>query len=298
MNMFHLSLIRKLTSILILAILGNTASAQFNFPEVPEEVRGERPSQEEVQRARALLDEFKAGLSGADRDLLERHPSLIELKPPFFFNSAVVPGLLGMFEEKHRNNVARAQQGNVDVLFMGDSITDFWRNEAGPFAGKGVMDATWPDLNIANFGIAGDTTQGVLYRLANGEGEGFTPKAIMLMIGTNNTYANSGLEIAEAIGAIVQDMQTRWPDAEILLLGIFPRSTPDDPVREEIARINNTISRLDTREKVHYLDIGNAFLDENGFIPEDVMSDLLHPSTKGYELWAEAVKEPLAELLR
>lgn len=280
------------------AVMTTTAFAQFNLPEVPEEVRQEKPGPEDVGRARELFDEFKANLNAEDRDLLDRHPYLVEFRPPGFFNTAILPNLLPLFDEKHRNNVARAQEGNIDVLFMGDSITDFWRNENGAFAGKPVMDATWPDLEIANFGIAGDTTQGVLYRLENGEGEGFTPKAIMLMIGTNNAAMNNHMEIAEGIGAIVLDMQTRWPEAEILLLGIFPRGTPDDPVRDKIRRINDIIARLDSREHVHYLDIGDVFLDDNGFIPEDIMSDGLHPSTKGYERWAKAVKDPLARLLQ
>jgi len=279
-------------------LLAPAAYAQFNFPPVPDEVRSERPSPEEVQQARDIYSRLMDSLSGADRALLDEHPYFIEFRAPGFFNTAIMPNLLPIFEEKHRNNVARAAQGNVDVLFMGDSITDFWRNDSGPFAGKAVLDRTWPDLNIANFGIAGDTTQGVLYRLANGEGAGFTPRAIMLMIGTNNAAANNHMEIAEGIGAIVLDMETRWPEAEILLLGIFPRGAPDDPVRDELRRINEIISRLDTHEHVHYLDIGDVFLDANGVIAQDIMSDLLHPSTKGYELWAEAVKEPLAELLK
>ncbi len=286
-----------LGSFMLAACLASGANAQFNFPPVPEEVQQERPSADEVAQAAELYEEFISNLTGSDRDLLERHPYLIEFSPPGFFNTAIMPNLLPIFEEKHINNVARANQGNVDVLFMGDSITDFWRNESGAFAGKAVMDKYWPDLNIANFGIAGDTTQGVLYRLANGEGEGFTPKAIMLMIGTNNTAANNHMEIAAGIGAIVLDMETRWPDAEILLLGIFPRGAPDDPVRDEIRRINDIIARLDAHPNVHYLDIGDVFLDDNGVIAPEIMSDSLHPSAAGYELWAQAVAQPLAELL-
>ncbi len=285
------------TSLIAAALLSSAAYAQFNLPPVPEEVRSERPSSEEVQQARDIYTRLMSSLSGTDRALLNEHPYLIEFRAPGRFNTALMPNLLPIFEEKHRNNVTRAAQGNVDVLFMGDSITDFWRNDSGPFAGKAVMDRTWPELNIANFGIAGDTTQGVLYRLANGEGEGFTPKAIMLMIGTNNAAANNYMEIAEGIGAIVLDMETRWPEAEILLLGIFPRSTPDDPIRDELHRINEIIARLDAHERVHYLDIGEVFMDDEGVISRDIMSDLLHPSSDGYELWAEAVKEPLAALL-
>ena len=181
---------------------------------------------------------------------------------------------------------------------MGDSITDFWRNPDGLFAGKPVLDKYFGHLKVANFGIAGDTTQGVLYRLQHGEGQGFRPKAVMLMIGTNNTGRNTAAEIAEGIGAVVLELQKDFPEAKILLLAVFPRSTPNDPVRGTIAKINSIISRLHDGDRVHYLDIGSKFLDAGGNIPEDVMSDALHPSTKGYEIWAEAVKKPLADLMR
>ena len=152
-------------------------------------------------------------------------------------------------------------------------------------------------MKVANFGIAGDTTQGVLYRLQNGEGQGFTPKAIMLMIGTNNTRTNRAAEIAEGVGAVVLELQKDFPEARILLLGVFPRSTPDDPLRTQIAEINSIISKLGDNQRVFYKDIGSIFLDADGKIAPEIMSDGLHPTTKGYELWAEAVKQPLADLL-
>jgi lysophospholipase L1-like esterase len=119
----------------------------------------------------------------------------------------------------------------------------------------------------------------------------------MLMIGTNNTGSNSADEIAEGVGAVVAELHKDFPEAEILLLAIFPRGSANDPVREKINRINEKISRLDDGIKVHYLDIGQKFLDTSGNIPKDVMSDALHPSTKGYEIWADAVKEPLEKLM-
>jgi lysophospholipase L1-like esterase len=212
-------------------------------------------------------------------------------------NTAILPGLAPQFQAKHQANREVAKQGDAEVLFMGDSITDFWRNAEGPYAGKPVLDKHFGHWKVANFGIAGDTTQGVLYRLQNGEGQGFTPRAIMLMIGTNNTARNSAAEIAEGIGAVVLELQRDFPQAKILLLGVFPRGRPGDPVRATIADINRTIAKLDDGERVHYLDIGAKFLAADGTIPADVMSDLLHPSTKGYEIWAQAVKEPLTELM-
>jgi lysophospholipase L1-like esterase len=117
------------------------------------------------------------------------------------------------------------------------------------------------------------------------------------MIGTNNTARNTAAEIAEGIGAVVLELQRDFPQAKILLLGVFPRGRPNDPVRGTIAEINRTIAKLHDGDRVHYLDIGAQFLAADGSIPADVMSDLLHPGPKGYEIWAQAVKEPLTKLM-
>ncbi|MGV3590651.1 MAG: GDSL-type esterase/lipase family protein [Gammaproteobacteria bacterium] len=265
--------------------------------EVPAAVAIPRPTPAEVTAITRSFENFKNSLPAADKAVLDRYPDVLAVRVPGP-NTAVIPELSPRFVDKHNANKAVAAAGDIDVLFMGDSITDFWRNPEGAFAGKPVFDKYWGNLKVANFGIAGDTTQGVLYRLQNGEGEGFSPKAIMLMIGTNNTRANTAAEIAEGVGAIVLELQKDFPAAKILLLGIFPRSTPVDPVRAQIAEINTILSRLHDGDKVHYLDIGKVFLDANGNIPLDIMSDGLHPTTKGYELWASAVQEPLAALLR
>jgi len=265
---------------------------------VPEAVVMPRPAENELAQSQAALDAFLSGLEARQRAVFDAYPYLLQVSPRPAVNSALVPNLNPRFEAKHEANRARAAEGDVDVLFMGDSITDFWRNETGRFAGKPVLDEYFGDLKIANFGIAGDTTQGVLYRLDNGEGEGYSPEAIMLMIGTNNAFANIAGEIAEGVGAVVLSLQTRFPQAKILLLGVFPRSTPASPFRPQIAEINSIISRLHDGERVFYRDIGNVFLAAAGTIPEDVMSDGLHPSTTGYRLWAEAVNEDLRALLR
>jgi lysophospholipase L1-like esterase len=256
-----------------------------------------RPSAAEVDAMRSGLTKMVSAADPATRTLFQKYGSIVEIRPPAAINSDVVPSLSGQFVAKHQANVEVAKQGNAELLFMGDSITDFWRNETGANAGKSVQDKYFSQWKVANFGIAGDTTQGVLYRLADGEGQGFSPRAIMLMIGTNNTGRNSAGEIAEGVGAVVASLQKSFPQAKILLLGIFPRNNPGDPVRATIADINKIISKLHDGNRVHYLDIGSVFLDASGNIPADVMGDKLHPSTKGYELWAQAVKDPIAKLM-
>ena len=264
---------------------------------VPKAVAIARPTAEEVQIAEQSLAKFLETADPAVKAINQKYPGLISVRvpPP---NSAIYPNLLPFFQSKHEANLELAKQGDIEVLFMGDSITDFWRNTEGVFAGKPVLDKYFGRLKVANFGIAGDTTQGVLYRLQHGEGQGFSPKAVMLMIGTNNTGRNTATEIAEGIGAVVLELQKDFPKAKILLLGIFPRGMANDPVRSTIAEINSIIARLHDGDRVHYLDIGEKFLDAGGNIPQDIMSDALHPTTKGYEIWAEAVKEPIASLLK
>jgi lysophospholipase L1-like esterase len=263
---------------------------------VPPAVAIPRPTAAEVEAARSALAKFVAS-DAATGALVQKYPSLIEVRQPAP-NTAIMPSLAGGFQAKHQANLEVAKQGDANVLFMGDSITDFWRNPDGNYAGKPVLDKYFGQWKVANFGIAGDTTQGVLYRLQDGEGQGFKPKAVMLMIGTNNTGRNSAAEIAEGVGAIVLALQRSFPDAKILLLGIFPRGRATDPVRTTIADINKTIAKLHDGNRVHYLDIGAGFLDADGNIPQDVMSDGLHPTGKGYEIWAKAVIAPLTALMK
>jgi lysophospholipase L1-like esterase len=189
-----------------------------------------------------------------------------------------------------------AKQGNIDLLLHGDSITDWWvQGEAN----KAMFDKYFSGIRTANFAIAGDTTQGVLWGLRNGEGQGFQPKAVMLMIGTNNTGTYSGPEIAEGIGAIVLELRRNFPNAKILLLAIFPRAVPGDPVRDKIAEVNRIIARLDDQRHVFFMDIGAKFLDDKGyFLPDAFRPDNLHPAARGYDIWGEAVRDKLAALMK
>jgi lysophospholipase L1-like esterase len=258
--------------------------------------------------------------------MAQQTPSTVpSTAPAVRANTAIIPKLNAGFMPRHLEFVPIAQKGDIDVLFMGDSITDFWRNDANTFAnrrpataaasstrparapasqpagayvGKPVFDKYFGSWKVANFGIAGDTTQGVLWRLQNGEGQGYKPKAIMLMIGTNNLNRNTPTEIAIGDAAIVYELRKDFPDAKILLLGVFPRGPADGTARTQIADINRIISTLNDAQHVFYMDIGPKFLAEDGSIPRDIMSDGLHPTTKGYEIWAEAVKEPLENLMK
>jgi len=210
--------------------------------------------------------------------------------------------------KRHEAFVAIAKRGGVDVLFLGDSITDAWGGEGHnpKAAGSRVFEREFAPLKTANFGIGGDRTQHVLWRIQNGELNGIQPKVVMLMIGTNNSNGNDNTaeEIAEGITAIVREIHKRSPKTKVLLLAIFPRGKdPNNPAtkaqREKIARVNQIISKLDDGGKtVKYMDIGHLFIRQDGTIPQEIMPDYLHLSEKGYELWAQAVKPVILELLK
>jgi len=295
--------LRVLISCGLLAGVTSWSGAQPMPAPVPPEVAIARPSEEEIAIAKTSLEQFLAQADATTKEILAKYPDLVSVRPPRV-NPAVVPGLFAGFRAKHAANVEIARRGDIDLLMMGDSITDFWRNAGQegvtnpPVAGKAVFDRYFGDMKVANFGIAGDSTQGVLYRLQNGEGEGFQPKAIMLMIGTNNGGYCSSAEIAEGVGAIVLEMRKRFPEAKILLLGIFPRADPGDGMRKTVLGVNPIIAKLHDGKHVFYMDIGDKFLAPDGTIPDDIMHDKLHPTEKGYEIWAEAVKDKLAELMR
>src|SRR5580765_6537597 len=262
---------------------------------VPPEVAIPRPTQSELEQVNAAIMRFVDADRSAAQPLLKKFESLMLLQPPRLNVAATFTQTNQRMGPRHEGFVATAKQGNIDLLLHGDSITDWWLQEAN----KPVFDKYFGHLRTADFAIAGDTTQGVLWGLRNGEGQGFLPKAVMLMIGTNNTGTFTAPEIAEGVGAVVLELRRDFPDAKILLLAIFPRGVPGDPVRDKIAEVNRIVAKLDDQQHVFYLDIGRKFLDDKGvFLADSFRPDNLHPQAKGYDIWGEAVSAKLAELMK
>jgi lysophospholipase L1-like esterase len=269
---------------------------------VPPEVAIPRPTPAELaqvnQEVKRLIDADQSSV----QPLLNKFASLLMLQPARLNVAATYTQTQQRMGPRHEGFVETAKKGDIDLLLHGDSITDWWVQGA---ANKAMFDKYFDGIKTANFAISGDTTQGVLWGLKNGEGQGFQPKAIMLMIGTNNTGGtnNAGTptaaEIAEGIGAVVLEMRNDFPDAKILLLAIFPRGVPGDSVRDKIADINRIVAKLDDQRHVFYLDIGSGFLDERGYFLADAFRpDNLHPLAKGYDIWGAAVKDKLAQMMK
>jgi lysophospholipase L1-like esterase len=197
-------------------------------------------------------------------------------------------------DNRHKGFLDVARAGNIDLLFVGDSITDLWRSR-----GKAVWDENFEPLKAANFGIGGDTTQGVLWRMQNGELEGFKAKLIVLMLGTNNINRNPNDEIVDGDRLIIQEFKQRQPQAKILLLGIFPRAMQaDSPYRASIKDINSKLAKLADNKQVFYMDFGDKFLAPDGTLTVEIMADGLHPTEAGYRIWAAAILGRVKELMK
>jgi lysophospholipase L1-like esterase len=205
----------------------------------------------------------------------------------------------GGWLKRHDGFVEEARKGGYDVLFQGDSITDGWRNGAA----KKIWDETFGPMKAANFGISGDRTQHVLWRLKNGELEGSAPpKLVVLMIGTNNIGQKDPEPASSAVAgieAILKLIHEKSETTKVLLLGVFPRGEkPEHPHRALVKELNAAIAKFDDGKSVKFLDLGEKFQQPDGSLSKDIMPDFLHLSPKGYEIWAEAIKEPVAALLR
>jgi lysophospholipase L1-like esterase len=251
-------------------------------------------------------------------------------------NSATKPVIHSGTQAKIDKINDRAKQGDVDLLYLGDSITEGWAGR-----GKDVWEKYYGNRKAMNAGIGGDRTQHVLWRMDHGNIDGIHPKLCVLMIGTNNSNGkdNTAEEIADGIKAIVNELREKLPDTKILLLAIFPRGATSDAQlekqvtaqmkrdaarkgedpdkidtsdmaakitaareatmkqREKNAQASQLASQLADNKMIFYMDIGDKFLQPDGTLPDDIMPDHLHPNAKGYEIWAEAIEPKVAELM-
>lgn len=200
----------------------------------------------------------------------------------------------GNWLKRHESFNARVKKGNVDLIFIGDSITQGWEG-----AGKDVWKKYYGQRNAVNLGIGGDRTQHVLWRLDHGNIDGISPKVAVIMIGTNNSAddRNTASEMVDGITAIVRELRERLPETKLLLLDIFPRGERFNPQRGKILQVNQTIRKLHDGKSVHYLAIGYQFLEPDGSMSKEVMPDFLHLSPRGYEMWAAAIEPKLSALM-
>jgi lysophospholipase L1-like esterase len=202
----------------------------------------------------------------------------------------------------HQQLVAKARAGGIDLYFLGDSITRRW----------GCTDPQWSAMlanwrqnfygwNAANFGWGADRLQNILWRVQNGELDGVNPKVIVILAGTNNVGNHPGpddnvADILKGFDALIATCHEKAPSAKIILTAIFPRN--DNPaVLPEIRRINDGLAKLADGKTIFYLNVNDKLADANARLFDGMTVDLLHPTVKGYQVWADGLRPILTQLL-
>jgi lysophospholipase L1-like esterase len=264
---------------------------------------------------------WKYFIPWADREFGHRRPIRVEAAdrpmPRFDANSLVA----------HAQLVEKAKAGHIDVYFVGDSITRRW----------GALDypellANWKQnffgWNAANFGWGADRTQNILWRLQHGELDEINPKVIVVLAGTNNigwkppaakntgsgAAPHSGVaanlpvggglsvgadkvaDVTRGVKAIVDACRRKPPNAVIVLTAIFPRND-DMALLSEIDAVNRNLAALADGKTVRFLDVNDKLADQAGRLFDGMMHDKLHPTVKGYQVWADGLKPILTEIL-
>jgi lysophospholipase L1-like esterase len=211
------------------------------------------------------------------------------------------------WHKRHDTKVRQAASGSHDLAFIGDSITHLFEGDANlPGRGENVWAQYYASRRALNLGFGWDRTQNVLWRIDHGELAGQKPRLAVLLIGTNNLTGtnnaptNTPSQIAAGIAAIHARIAALAPRSRLLLLGLLPRGTPDDPIRQRIIETNALLADYADAKRgdaVTFLDLGSRFLDADGRIPKTLMDDGVHPTQAGYQIWAEAIEPRVVEAI-
>lgn len=199
---------------------------------------------------------------------------------------------VGWWMPRHEEKLAEAKERgkDVDLLFVGDSITHYWD--------EGLWAEYFGRYNAFNLGFSGDRTEHVLWRIQHGAFKKLAPKVTVLMIGTNNTGQGEGQAAADTVRgveAILDEINERLPNTKVILHAVFPRGAKaNDRLRLVNDAINEALPAVAKAKGAEYLDINYLFLESDDDLPRNVMPDLLHPNRAGYKLWADGLAPSLA----
>jgi beta-glucosidase len=202
------------------------------------------------------------------------------------------------FLRHHEDRKRWVTEKNVDILMIGDSIVFGWGR-----TGHEVWKEHYGTRHAVNIGSSGDRTSHMLWHIQAGGLDGMkarNPKAVVIMIGTNNRGepANEGRDTAQGVLAILKEVHQRLPASKILLLAIFPREwKPTDPGRIRTDQVNGILQTYADNKTVYWLDLKETFLSQDGMLRKDLMPDALHPNVAGYREWAKAMEPKLTQLL-
>jgi lysophospholipase L1-like esterase len=200
----------------------------------------------------------------------------------------------------HAQLLEKAKKGRITIYFEGDSITRRWGATDCP-----EFLANWTTnffgWNAANFGWGADRVENILWRLENGELDGVHPKIIVLLAGINNVGPMPGddakvEDITQGLKAVIAVCQRKAPKATIVLTALFPRNDNMAAI-PTINKINDNLAKIADGKKIRYLNVNDRLADEDGRLFEGMSKDKLHPTVKGYQVWADGLKPIFAEIL-
>jgi lysophospholipase L1-like esterase len=185
----------------------------------------------------------------------------------------------------HLNAVAKPGS----IVFLGDSITDFFR-----------LNEFFPEVYVINRGISGDTTDGVLRRLPESIYE-LSPSKVFLMIGTNDLANKKSVEyISENIKKIISEIKENSPQTKIYLQSVYPVSLLKDKKikrfivgkrnNDDISRLNSILKTMADEMEITYIDVYNHLVDESGNIKTEYTVEGLHLTIQGYSVVAGVLR--------
>lgn len=198
--------------------------------------------------------------------------------------------------QQHTANKAAANNNKAPLVFLGDSITAGWQWGQN----REIYDSAFGRYSPLNFGVGGDQTQELLWRLKDGTLGSLVPRLIVLMIGTNNIghSQHSAEEVVRGIEAIVGFLQTHHPQTRLLLLGLLPAGQQaDTPTRRTILAVNRRLATFAKQRNAVFVDAGQLFVDGRGEISADLMADFLHPTHDGYRKLADFLAPTVEQLM-
>ncbi|XP_033758535.1 platelet-activating factor acetylhydrolase IB subunit beta-like [Pecten maximus] len=198
----------------------------------------------------------------------------------------------GRWISQHLRFIAEGKSKEPEVLFIGDSIIQQMRFSK-------VWTTLLEPLHCLNFGIGGDQTQHVLWRVTNGELDCIPPKVIVLQVGTNN-HGHTAEEVIAGILEIVKVIRTKQPMAQIVVMGILPRGERPNPLRIKNSKVNSEVeAKLRCQKNVTFFAVeDDTFVNSEGMISANDMYDYLHLTPEGYTKLGEPLLEVIEHLMQ
>ena len=204
------------------------------------------------------------------------------------------------WKERHER-VIDSLTTNPELILIGNSIL-----HTLDYKDRNVVWTKYLNkYHTLNMGFSGDRTENVIWRLQNGELKNISPKVALVLIGTNNTDGNNfptinyPNELEEATWKICKIIREKLPKTEILLLGMLPFGKHIPNFRNTINKeTNKLISKFPNSDNhIHYIDIGDIYLDSDGKIIKEIMPDRLHPNAEGHIMMFGELESEISKLM-